>query len=599
MVTEGGSSSPRLQPNYILTYIHRTAAGAGGKGPTMNDKSLRGRKAIRNRKALPLAALLCLAILALDMATPGGTAGVPYIAVVLVALRLPQRRSAYVFATIATGLALLGVCFHSPGSSLGESLLQRFFAIAAIWMTARLVHTLRLKDIGLTEVTGRLRSLVDNSTEGIGIIRKNRFVETNRALLDIFGYDEADRFCGLSLVEHVALPMRAAVIEKIDSNKSREFLASRFFLTGLRADGETCELVADTTHTVVNGERLVQITFRDVTKLKEAEDALGRRDALIEETVRKETADRAKAREEAAVLARARDEAIETMARTRDEAAASVARARNGAATTVARARNEAAAAVARSRTKAENAEQARNAALENTARGLHAPIQGILRFSEFGIARFDGESGPGECFTKIRHCGEILLNHTDDLLDLARFESESMTFDYRPTDLAQLIKKTTEEHKTLTALRAITIDCSETGLKKNIVADPKRIGQVLRNLVGNAVSFSPEGGMIEVSVCHSKDSVLVAVRDRGPGVPEDELNRIFDPFVKQGGSGSRSGGRGLGLSICRKIIEGHGGHIQAGNNPGGGAVFSFELGRKRESRKEEKPRLQPLSCVP
>ncbi len=555
----------------------------------MNRKSTTVSKATGSRKALPLAALLCLAILVLDMATPGATAGgLPYVAVVLVALRLPQRRSAYVLATIASALALLGVCFHSPGGSLGESLLQRFFAIAAIWMTARLVHSLGLKKTGLTEATERLRSLVDNSTDGIGIIRKNRFVETNRALLDIFGYDEADRFRGLSLIEHVALPARAAVIEKIESNESREFLASRFPLTGLRADGETRELVADTTRTVIDGESLVQITFRDVTELKEVKEAVRSRDALLEETIEKGAVEQSKAREKAEALTRARDEATATVARTRDKAAA-----------TVARARNEAAAAIARSREKAKNADRARNAALENTARGLHAPIQGILRFSEFGITRYAGESGPGECFTKIRHCGEILLNHTDDLLDLARFESKEMTLDFRPTDLAQLINGAKEEHKTLTALRAITIDFTETGLKSNIVVDPKRIGQVLRNLVGNAISFSPEGGVIEVSACHRKNSVLVAIRDSGPGMPEEELDRIFDPFTKQGGSGSRSGGKGLGLSICRKIIEAHGGRIQAGNNPGGGAVFSFELVRKDKSLKEEKPRQQPLSCVP
>ncbi|HTY18362.1 MAG TPA: HAMP domain-containing sensor histidine kinase [Myxococcota bacterium] len=110
---------------------------------------------------------------------------------------------------------------------------------------------------------------------------------------------------------------------------------------------------------------------------------------------------------------------------------------------------------------------------------------------------------------------------------------------------------------------------------------DPPRIEQVLTNLIGNALKFAPTASAIEVAAralrAGGRDYAEISVSDAGPGVDERDRQRIFDPYV-QAGQGARAGGLGLGLAICRRIVEAHGGAIQVGERPGGGSRFAFTL---------------------
>jgi two-component system sensor histidine kinase KdpD len=98
----------------------------------------------------------------------------------------------------------------------------------------------------------------------------------------------------------------------------------------------------------------------------------------------------------------------------------------------------------------------------------------------------------------------------------------------------------------------------------------------VLINLVENAVKYAPAGSAIELSASAGDREVIVEVADRGPGIPSGEETRIFDKFYR--GIPAREGGVGLGLTICRGIIEAHGGRIWAENRHGGGAIFRFAI---------------------
>ena len=109
------------------------------------------------------------------------------------------------------------------------------------------------------------------------------------------------------------------------------------------------------------------------------------------------------------------------------------------------------------------------------------------------------------------------------------------------------------------------------------VQADPIRVCQVIRNLLGNAVKFSPEGGVICVKSEYSESNAQVAVLDEGPGVPEDELESVFDKFIQSSRTNTGAGGTGLGLAICREIIQVHGGRIWAENRELG-AKFTFEI---------------------
>jgi two-component system sensor histidine kinase KdpD len=102
-------------------------------------------------------------------------------------------------------------------------------------------------------------------------------------------------------------------------------------------------------------------------------------------------------------------------------------------------------------------------------------------------------------------------------------------------------------------------------------------IQQVLVNLLENAAKYSPPGTPIELSASTNREQLIVEVADRGPGLPPTELDRVFNKFYRSANASGRAGA-GLGLAICRGIVELHGGKIEAENRPGGGAVFRFSL---------------------
>jgi two-component system sensor histidine kinase ResE len=115
--------------------------------------------------------------------------------------------------------------------------------------------------------------------------------------------------------------------------------------------------------------------------------------------------------------------------------------------------------------------------------------------------------------------------------------------------------------------------------------ADPDRLTQVLRNLVRNAVAHTKRGDRVSVLARAHNNRLEISVSDTGPGIPPDELERIFERFHRVDGSRSRDrGGSGLGLAIARAIVEAHGGSIRAESDPGNGAVFRIDLPRYRPS---------------
>jgi signal transduction histidine kinase len=116
---------------------------------------------------------------------------------------------------------------------------------------------------------------------------------------------------------------------------------------------------------------------------------------------------------------------------------------------------------------------------------------------------------------------------------------------------------------------------------------DPHRTAQVVRNLLSNAIKFSPEGGRVQIALDDAQErgrpALALTVRDEGMGIPQAELDAVFDKFVQSSKTKSGAGGTGLGLSICRQIVEDHGGRIWAGNNPQGGAFITFVLLREAQ----------------
>ncbi len=229
---------------------------------------------------------------------------------------------------------------------------------------------------------------------------------------------------------------------------------------------------------------------------------------------------------------------------------------------------------------KAQAASRAKTEFLANMSHELRTPLHGILSFADFGVKKY-AKAPPEKLlgyFEKIKQSGESLLVLLNDLLDLAKLEAGKMTLEFVDADLGVLIAWVADEFSAQAAEHGLTIHRPDPEARLEVSLDELKIRQALRNLLSNAIKFSPDGGVIDIDVSRWLKSVVVSVRDQGPGIPEGELEAVFDKFIQSSKTKSGAGGTGLGLAICQEILTGHQGRIWAENNPDGGAVFLFEL---------------------
>lgn len=228
----------------------------------------------------------------------------------------------------------------------------------------------------------------------------------------------------------------------------------------------------------------------------------------------------------------------------------------------------------------AEKANRAKSEFLANMSHELRTPLHGILSFANFGIARY--QSVPPEklksYFEKIEASGQTLLGLVNELLDLAKLEAGRMKFDWQVANAVLLVSAAVDEFASYVAERGVAVDWQPPECEIRASVDPNRIRQVLRNLLANAVKFSPPGGRIAVRLESRGESFVVSVSDEGPGIPESEIESIFEKFVQSSATKGASGGTGLGLTISREIVKAHGGRIWAENNPAKGATIRFEI---------------------
>jgi two-component system OmpR family sensor kinase len=162
------------------------------------------------------------------------------------------------------------------------------------------------------------------------------------------------------------------------------------------------------------------------------------------------------------------------------------------------------------------------------------------------------------------------------DLLDLARLEGGGTAMRREPVHLDAVFERVRSRHERESAGRGIQLLTSVGPNADLVEGDPDRLEQAFQNLAANALRHTPDGGAIVLSASANNGAVHVQVRDSGPGIPADHLPRIFERFYKADTSRKAAGGSGLGLSIVKAIVEGHGGRIAARNDAG--AVFEIEL---------------------
>ncbi|POZ59958.1 ATP-binding protein [Chromobacterium alticapitis] len=242
----------------------------------------------------------------------------------------------------------------------------------------------------------------------------------------------------------------------------------------------------------------------------------------------------------------------------------------------------------------AEETSRAKTEFLANMSHELRTPLHAILGFTEMGQLRARGldDSKLEQYFGRINASGNRLLTLLNDLLDMAKMEVGRMDYSISRNSLTQCLREACEEITPLASRSQIRIllECEPELLVADI--DPFRIGQVIRNLLSNAVKFSPAGAEIlvhgKLTEQDGQEWAIVTVEDAGPGIPEAELETIFDKFIQSSTTKTGAGGTGLGLAISREIVHAHHGHISARNRPEGGAMFTFSIPRQFQRNLEE-----------
>lgn len=247
---------------------------------------------------------------------------------------------------------------------------------------------------------------------------------------------------------------------------------------------------------------------------------------------------------------------------------------------------------------KAEAVNKAKSEFLRNMSHEFRTPLHGMLSFSTYGIneAQTAERDDLHKYFSRINQVGKRLLKLVEAILSIAHIESGKELFHIEENDLLKTIKSALKEQQALLKERDITVNLHEPNISTLADFDRDKIMQVIINILGNSIKFTPSGKEISIyfgEKMFTRDrrrketsAITFSIADQGIGVPEDELETIFEKFVQSSRTDTGAGGTGLGLAIASGIVKMHDGIIEAHNNESGGAVFTVTI--PRESRKKE-----------
>jgi PAS domain S-box-containing protein len=241
--------------------------------------------------------------------------------------------------------------------------------------------------------------------------------------------------------------------------------------------------------------------------------------------------------------------------------------------------REETMAALEEARDAAEEANRAKSRFLSMMGHEIRTPLNGVIGISDY-LRQLEWDSDIEESLKVLTHSGEILLELINDILDYSRIEAGRMEIKPGPVNLPEQMKPLGQMLRRRAKIKGqvFSTEMALTGTLYEL--DWPRVRQVLLNLVGNALKFTPHRGQIQLIVENRPgDRLWFAVRDSGIGIAADDQKLLFEPFkqVDQSIAG-RSQGSGLGLSICKSLVERMGGQIELESAPGKGSTFSFSV---------------------
>lgn len=230
--------------------------------------------------------------------------------------------------------------------------------------------------------------------------------------------------------------------------------------------------------------------------------------------------------------------------------------------------------------TSLERTEQLRRQMVSDVAHELRTPLANVRGYLE---ALMDGALNPTPEVIRSVHEEAMLLNRLiDDLQDLALIEAGQLTLERAPTAVDELIASAVAATQPQALEKGVSLYAESASPLPLVEVDPVRIGQVLRNLIANAIRHTPRGGEVGVAASAGDDRLKVSVRDTGEGIAPDQLPYIFERFYRADPSRTRADdktqGSGLGLTIVKQLVEAHGGGVQAQSEVGKGTTLTFTL---------------------
>jgi signal transduction histidine kinase len=214
--------------------------------------------------------------------------------------------------------------------------------------------------------------------------------------------------------------------------------------------------------------------------------------------------------------------------------------------------------------------------ALDTVAHDLRTPVTRIRGVAELALRSDQGSDAPRQALADCVEESDRVLVMLNTLMDISEAESGTMQLQREPVALADVVARAVDLYRDVADAKGVTL-AADAPADVTVAADRTRLEQVAANMIDNAVKYTPPGGRVDVQIRREEGAAVLRVRDTGPGIPPDELPRIFDRLFR-GDTSRAERGLGLGLSLVKAVVEAHGGTVDVASEPGRGSTFTVSL---------------------